>query len=143
MGSALRCLLVAAAGLALAPTGASADAVVDRDLDSGTRLRLADVRETTLPRPSVPDGAVRDAHDVVGGITSGALRRGEVLTDRRTVRAGRLDGFGPGRVLAVVRVADPSVLSMLRPGDRVDVVAVSGDGHGKAAGAAPDAPRPA
>jgi hypothetical protein len=55
-----------------------------------------------------------------------------VLTDRRTVRAGPLDGFGPNRVLSVVRVSDPSVLAMLRPGDRVDVVAVSGNDSPKA-----------
>jgi hypothetical protein len=65
-------------------------------------------------------------------MTSGALRRGEVLTDRRTVRAGMLDGFGPGRVLTVIRVSDPSVLALVRPGDRVDVVAVSGDDSPKA-----------
>jgi Flp pilus assembly protein CpaB len=104
-----------------------------RDLDSGARVRQADVRETTLPRSAVPDGAAADASDVVGRIASGALRRGEVLTDRRTVRAGPLDGFGPDRVLTVVRVADPSVLGLLRPGDRVDVVAVTGDDSPKAA----------
>ena len=106
--------------------------VASRDLDSGVRLRPADVRETELPSAAVPSGAAVEARDVVGRTTSGALRRGEVLTDRRTVRAGPLDGFGPGRVLSVVRVTDPSVLALLRPGDRVDVVAVTGDDSPKA-----------
>src|SRR5687768_17039488 len=69
--------------------------IANRDLDSGTRLRTSDVRATSLPRGVVPDSAAVDARDVVGRTTSGALRRGEVLTDRRTVRAGPLDGFGP------------------------------------------------
>jgi hypothetical protein len=62
-----------------------------------------------------------------------------VLTDRRTIRAGSLDGFGPDRVLSVVRVTDPSVLALLRPGDRVDVVAVAGDDSPKASRVARDA----
>ena len=103
-----------------------------RDLDSGIRLRAQDVHATSLPRTAVPAGAVEDIRDVVGRTTSGALRSGEVMTDRRTVRAGALDGFGRERVLAVVRVTDPGVLALLRPGDRVDVVAVSGDDEPKA-----------
>lgn len=130
-----RLLSATAAGLAVyfaltamtgQPDGQSV-VLASRDLDSGMRIRATDVRETSLPRAAVPDGAAVDPGDVIGRTTSGALRRGEVLTDRRTVRAGPLDGFGQGRVLAVVRVTDPSVLALLRAGDRVDVIAVSGD----------------
>ncbi len=135
-----RMLAATAAGLAVyfALTALTAEppgrwvVVATRDLNSGARLSATDVRETSMPRAAVPDGAAAEARDVVGRMTSGALRRGEVLTDRRTVRAGMLDGFGQGRVLTVVRVTDPSVLALLRPGDRVDVVAVSGDDSPKA-----------
>jgi Flp pilus assembly protein CpaB len=133
-------LAAAASGLAVyfalsavtAEPDGRAVVLASRDLDSGTRLRASDVRATSLPRAAVPTAAADDARDVIGRTTSGALRRGEVLTDRRTVRAGPLDGFGPDRVLSVVRVTDPSVLALLRPGDRVDVVAVSGDDSPKA-----------
>ena len=135
-----RLLAATAAGLAvyfaLAAVTSEPDGrtvvITSRDLDSGARLRASDVRATTLPRTVVPHGAATAVRDVVGRTTSGALRRGEVLTDRRTVRAGPLDGFGPGRVLSVVQVTDPAVLALLRPGDRVDVVAVSGDDSPKA-----------
>lgn len=135
-----RMLAAAATGLAVyfalsavtAEPEGRAVVVAGRDLDSGTRLRASDVRATSLPRAAVPAGAAVDVRDVVGRTTSGALRSGEVLTDRRTVRAGPLDGFGPARVLSVVRVTEPSVLALLRPGDRVDVVAVSGDDSPKA-----------
>jgi Flp pilus assembly protein CpaB len=113
------------------PSGSTV-VVADRDLDSGVRVRAADVRATSLPREFPPAGAAHMTSAVVGRTTSGALRRGEVLTDRRTVRAGRLDGFGSDRVLAVVRVTDPTVLALLRPGDFVDVVAVSGNDSPKA-----------
>jgi len=135
-----RLLAATAAGLAVyfalssvtaTPEG-RAVVVAGRDLDSGTRLRASDVRATSLPRAVVPAGAAAEVRDVLGRTTSGALRLGEVLTDRRTVGAGALDGFGPDRVLSVVRVTDPGVLALLRPGDRVDVVAVSGDDSPKA-----------
>ena len=136
-----RALAAAAAGLAVycalaAVTGEPEGRPVvlaERDLDSGQRLRASDVRATSWPRAVVPAGAAAEVRDVVGRTTSGALRRGELLTDRRTIRAGALDGFGPNRVLSVVRIADPSVLALLRPGDRVDVVAVSGNDSPKAA----------
>jgi Flp pilus assembly protein CpaB len=135
-----RLLAATAAGLAVyfalsavttEPDG-RAVVVAGRDLNSGVRLRASDVRATSLPRAAVPAGAADEVRDVLGRTTSGALRRGEVLTDRRTVRAGPLDGFGPDRVLSVVRVTDPGVLALLRPGDRVDVVAVRGDDSPKA-----------
>jgi pilus assembly protein CpaB len=135
-----RLLSATAAGLAVyfalsaltsEPAGQSV-VVARHDLASGTTLKPADVRRTSAPPDLVPDGAARGSADVVGRTTSGPMRRGEVLTDRRTIRAGRLAGFGPGRVLAVVRVSDASVLALLRPGDAVDVVAVKGDDSLKA-----------
>jgi pilus assembly protein CpaB len=143
-----RLLAATAAGLAVyfalsamtaAPPG-RAVVVARHDLASGTTLRASDVRRTTAPSDFVPDGAAHGIAEVVGRTTSGAMRRGEVLTDRRTIRAGRLDGFGPDRVLAVVRVSDPGVLALLRPGDVVDVVAVRGDDSVKAQRVARGAP---
>ena len=135
-----RLLAATATGLAVYFTLSAVTAAPDgrrvvlasRDLDSGTRLRASDVRATAIPHDAVPAGAATRTREVIGRTTSGAVRRGEVLTDRRTVRAGPLDGFGPDRVLSVVRVTDPSVLALLRPGDRVDVVAVGGDDSPKA-----------
>lgn len=106
--------------------------VAARDLDSGTTVRTGDVRPVSIPPELTPDHPVAFARDVVGRTTSGAIRRGEVLTDRQTIAAGPLDGYGVGRVLAVVRVSDPSVLALLRPGDIVDVVAVAGEQKPKA-----------
>jgi Flp pilus assembly protein CpaB len=106
--------------------------VADRDLNSGTTVRSGDLRMVEVPTEFVPDRPIGSVRDVVGRTTSGAIRRGEVLTDRRTIGAGPLDGYGPGRVLAVVRVSDPSVLALLRPGDTVDIVAVAGEQKPKA-----------
>lgn len=117
--------------LTASPDGRQA-VVAARDLDSGVTVRAGDVRNVELPAAATPKHAPNDAGDVVGRMTSGAVREGEVLSDRRTVTAGALDGFGHGRVLVSVRVADAGVLALLRTGDTVDVVAVGGEDPPKA-----------
>lgn len=107
--------------------------VARRDLDSGSTVRAGDVVMASMDPALAPDRAIASTRDAIGRTTSGAVRRGEVFTDRRTIAAGPLDGYGRGRVLAVVRVNDPSVLALLRPGDVVDVLAVGGEQSPKAA----------
>ena len=106
--------------------------VAARDLDSGVAVTADDVRVVKVPPALTPRQAALRPSDVVGRLTSGAMRQGEVLSDRRTIAAGPLDGFGPGRVLTSVRITDPGVLAFLRTGDTVDVMAVAGDDQPKA-----------
>lgn len=106
--------------------------VAARDVDSGVALDAADVRVTAVPAAAAPRQAPTRPEQVVGRLTSGALREGEVLSDRRTIAPGPLDGFGPDQVLASVRVTDPAVVALLRTGDAVDVVAVAGEDQPKA-----------
>ena len=102
--------------------------VTSRDLASATVLADDDIRRVRLPMSAVPGGSASRADDVVGRTVAGPMRRGEVITDRRVVRADRMDGFPTGTVLATVRLADADALTNLRVGDRVDVVAVDPDG---------------
>ncbi|MGH3388636.1 MAG: RcpC/CpaB family pilus assembly protein, partial [Actinomadura sp.] len=74
-----------------------------------------------LPAAAVPDGALRSG--APGRVLAGPIRRGEPLTDARLLGAGLLDGYGPGMVATPVRIADAGVARLLRPGDRVDVLA--------------------
>src|SRR5690349_20728293 len=80
--------------------------VAARDLDSGVAVTADDVRIVKVPPAVAPRRTATSPSDVVGRLTSGAMRQGEVLSDRRTIAAGPLDGFGAGRVLTSVRVAD-------------------------------------
>jgi Flp pilus assembly protein CpaB len=107
--------------------------IAARDLDSGVTLTAADVRAAQVPPEAAPHRAPTSVVQVIGRITSGAVREGEVFSDRRTVAAGPLDGFGSGRVLASVRISDSSVVAMLRTGDTVDVIAVAGNDQPTAA----------
>lgn len=101
--------------------------VASHDLASGTTLTADDVVRARRPVSAVPEHSTRRVDDVVGRTVAGPMRAGEVITDRRVVRADRMSGFPDGTVLATVRLADADALSNLRVGDRVDVVAVDPD----------------
>ena len=116
--------------------------VAARDLAGGTPLRPADVAARTYPSGAVPDGAVTRA---AGRILSGPVRRGEPLTDVRLRVDGDGDGDGdPATVAVPVRLADAGVAGLLRPGDRVDVLAARAEGARTVATAVPvlDVPQP-
>lgn len=101
-------------------------AVAARDLAAGAALRPGDVRIIGLPPAARPDGALRNPP--VGRVLSGAVRRGEALTDARVLGPGLLDEQPPGTVAAPVRVADSAAARLLHPGDRVDVLAATPSG---------------
>ncbi len=107
--------------------------VAAHDLDSGTVLAADDVRRVQLPEPAVPAESTDRVDHVVGRTIAGPMRRGEVVTDRRVVRADRMSGFPDGTVLATIRLADADALSSLGVGDRVDVVAVDPEGGSETA----------
>jgi Flp pilus assembly protein CpaB len=93
------------------------------DLAPGTALALADLRPVPLPAAAVPAGALRPGAEVLGRLVAGPVRRGEPLTDVRLVGPALLAALGPGTVAVPVRFADAGAVALLRPGDRVDVLA--------------------
>lgn len=122
--AALAAALAVAAGVAVArpPTPPSVPVLVAaRDLDTGVVLGPRDVRTARLPPDAVPDHALRRLADTRGRPLAAAVRRGEPLTDVRLV-GPQLRG-SPGTVAVPVRFADPDAARLLRPGDRVDVLA--------------------
>ena len=120
-------VLLALSALRAEPSGRTV-VVAAHDIASGTMLDSDDLRRTTLPESVVPGHSTRRVDDVVGRAVAGPMRRGEVVTDRRVVRADRMSGFPAGTVLATVRLVDADALSSLSVGDRVDVVAVDPEG---------------
>jgi Flp pilus assembly protein CpaB len=109
-----------------------------RDLPAGSVLTEHDLTLTSFAPGSVPDGAVTAAA-ATGRTTTGPVRRGEPLTDARLLHGSLLDGY-PGTVAAPVRIADPGTVSLLRVGDRVDVVAADPQGRREAELVAAGAP---
>lgn len=100
--------------------------VAARDLSPGRTLGGGDVRLRTVPRELVPKGALRGTAPAVGRTAAGPVRAGEVLTDVRLLGPGLTVAVGgTGAVAAPVRFADAGAVALLRPADRLDVVATA------------------
>ncbi len=102
--------------------------VAARDLASGEPVAAGDLVEARYAAGTAPQGL---AEDPVGRVLAAPLRRGEPVTDVRLVGAD-LAAAHPGRVAAPVRLPDASMAALLRPGDRVDLVAADPQGGGAA-----------
>ncbi|HWL35024.1 MAG TPA: Flp pilus assembly protein CpaB [Frankiaceae bacterium] len=109
-----------------------------RDLAPGSALALSDLRSVALPPAAVPAGALRPGAAVLGRLVAGPVRSGEPLTDVRLVGPALLDSLAPGSVAVPVRFADPGAVALLRPGDRIDVLATAE--HPALSPPLPDAP---
>ncbi|MDP9240797.1 MAG: flagellar biosynthesis protein FlgA, partial [Actinomycetota bacterium] len=76
----------------------------------------------------LPRGVLREIAGAIGRAPAGPVRAGEPLTDLRLLGPPLLRASGvPAAVAAPVRIADAGVVHLLRPGDRVDVIA-AGEG---------------
>jgi pilus assembly protein CpaB len=130
-------LVVLAAVLAVAgaasPSVAGVPVVLARrDLPPGAAMGPDDVGVASRPPEAVPVGGLTDLRDAVGRRLVGPVRAGEVLTDVRLVgpesaraSAGTADAAG-----VPLRLADPAVAALVRPGALVDVVGGAGVGGG-------------
>jgi Flp pilus assembly protein CpaB len=105
------------------PVASVAVLAAARDLVAGSPLVLADLRTVALPRSAVPEGALRPGAAVLGRLVAGPVRRGEPLTDVRVLGPALLAAFGRDVVAVPLRFADAGAVTLLRPGDRVDVLA--------------------
>ncbi|MFJ6669812.1 SAF domain-containing protein [Actinosynnema sp. NPDC091369] len=109
-------LALVAVGVAVLPGEPTVDVLVAaHDLAPGVPLGAADVRVVAVPPFLVPSGAVPE-RDAVGRSLVSAARSGEPLTDARLTEAD------PDSSSVAVRLTDPGVVGLLRPGSRVDVV---------------------
>jgi Flp pilus assembly protein CpaB len=126
-------LAVAAAVQAARPAPAATQPVVTAAGDLRADVLGPDDVAIVEAEPGlVPEGALDPADPPYGRTLAGPVRAGEPLTDVRLVQSELLAGFGPGMVLATVRVADPAAATLLEPGDRVDVVGSDPRGGGAA-----------
>lgn len=127
-------LVLLAGALALRPAGARESTettvvVAAHDLSPGGALTQADLGIRSLPAADVPNGAFTSPDAVVGRVLAGAVRTGEPLTDVRLLGPAdtTLTTGDPTSATVPVRLADPDVADLLRPGVRVDVVTLDPD----------------
>ncbi|WNB85106.1 SAF domain-containing protein [Cellulomonas sp. ATA003] len=104
--------------------------VAARALEPGVPLAAADLRVAHVPPGSAPDGAHPAADAVLGQSVVLPLPRGVPVVDA-LLHDDRLTTAGPpGTVVVPVRLADPGVAALLRPGDHVDLFAATTTGTG-------------
>jgi Flp pilus assembly protein CpaB len=129
-------VLLAVAALVLAarpdpppPTAPAAVpvAVAATDLPAGTVLAPGDVRVARVPPDVAPSGAAAEPDSLVGHVLAGSVRSAEPITDARLVGPGLTAHLADGEVAAPVRLADLAIASLIRTGDRVDVLATPPD----------------
>jgi Flp pilus assembly protein CpaB len=116
------------------PPPTVAAVVAARDLPAGTSVGPGSARVVRLPVALAPAGVLSSLSGVAGRTVGAPLRRGEPITDVRLVGPALAASLaGPGAVAAPVRLTDSDTAALLRPGDRVDVLAAPERGEGGAA----------
>jgi Flp pilus assembly protein CpaB len=104
--------------------------VAGSDLPAGSLLAEGGLEVARWPGDLVPPGAVRSPAQLVGRTLAGPVHRGEPVTDLRLVGPGLTTSLPDGQVAAPVRLADLAVAGLVRPGDRVDVLATPPEAAG-------------
>lgn len=123
--AAVATVLTALAALA-PPVPATSTVVRARTaLAGGVVLAEDDLEAVALPREGLPERAEGDLDALVGRRLAAPVPRHQVLTP---VALSASQAVVAGHVLAPVRLADADVVALLRPGDRVDVIATASDG---------------
>jgi pilus assembly protein CpaB len=97
------------------------------DLTAGAVLSDDDLATVSLPADAAPVGAAAAPEQLEGQVLAAPVRAREVITDARLVGPGLWSQLPDGQVAAPVRLADLAVATLLRPGDRVDVLATAGE----------------
>lgn len=99
------------------------------DLPAGTALTPADVVETPIPQRLVTAGSVARSTEAVGKQLAAPLRKGQLLTDSLLLGPGLLAGTPPGSAAVPLRMADPSSIQLVSPGQLVNVVLTGANGY--------------
>lgn len=94
-----------------------------RTLPVGHVLQRADLTVLRWPRPLRPATARADPAALVGRRLAGPLARGEPVTATRLLGRDLATGLPSGLVAVAVPLVDGSALDLVRPGDRVDLLA--------------------
>lgn len=98
-------------------------AVTARPVAAGTQLTREDVVMRAVAATIAPPGAARTVRDLLGrtavvGLPAGAPLHAALVSDDGISAAAP-----PGTVVVPVRLSDDAVAALLRPGDRVDLLA--------------------
>lgn len=122
------CLLLAVASLIAGHGSAAAPATIPvatatRDLAAGRTLHAGDVRMRAWPATLAPPTALKSSGQAVGHALGAAVSAGEPITSTRLQGRGIAVGLPKGTVASTVTVQDAASLTLVQPGDTIDLVA--------------------
>lgn len=122
----------AAGAIYWAATQRTGVVVAAADLEPGRPIEARDVETRDLPPDALPDGALTDPAAAVGRYVRGPLARGQLVLSRELADSPATFAGGvplpPGlRAIAIPVDASGAVGGAVRPGSRVDVLAVPRD----------------
>lgn len=131
---AIALLLCLAAGITvhqLTPPPADTETVLAaaRDLPAGTALAAADLVATPIPQRLITAGSLADSSEAAGKQLTAPLRKGQLLADSQLLGPGLLAGTPPGSAAVPLRMADPSSIQLISPGQLVNVVLTGSHGY--------------
>lgn len=128
---AVALLLCIAAGITVqqltpAPDETIGAAAAARDLPAGKTLDAADLVVLNIPPGLLPGGSFGDGAVLLGKQLAVPLRQGQLISDSQLLGPGLLAGSPPGSAAVPLRMADPSSVRLVSPGQLINVV-ISGD----------------
>lgn len=95
---------------------------VTESVGAGEELTTGVLEEVRLQAEAVPEGHAVELEDLVGRRPAAPLPAGSLVHENQMVGPGLLHGQRSGTVAVPVRPADTAMVSMLRPGQQVDVL---------------------
>ena len=100
-----------------------------RDLPAGTALASADLASVQVPPGMLADGFLHEPGEAAGKQLAAPLRKGQLLTDAQLLGPGLLAGTPQGSAAVPLRMADPSSIQLVSPGQLVNVVLTAANGY--------------
>ncbi|MEV7605286.1 Flp pilus assembly protein CpaB [Paenarthrobacter sp. NPDC089322] len=96
--------------------------VAARDLAAGTSITPADFTSVGVPTDFAVSGALTDPALLAGRQLASPLAKGQVPTEANLLGPGLLTGAPAGSAAVPLRMADPSSIQLLSPGQLVTVI---------------------
>ncbi|NKG20344.1 Flp pilus assembly protein CpaB [Paeniglutamicibacter terrestris] len=102
--------------------------VAARDLPVGSELHTEDLRTASIPRALIPSGGYGLGPPAAGSRLAIPVLAGSPVLQTMVIGPGLLAGLAPGSVAVPLRLDDEQTASLVRAGQRVDVVLTEGNG---------------
>jgi pilus assembly protein CpaB len=99
-----------------------------RDLPAGSALAPSDLARVQVPPDMMAAGFLDEESLLAGKQLAAPLRKGQLLTDAQLLGPGLLAGTPAGSAAVPLRMADPSSIQLVSPGQLVNVVLTAGNG---------------